>query len=326
MQNKKLIVVNILSLLLSYNTYVYAAQIPAETSMQQMIKDIENNYIPAADIPNVPDALPLTQLIKGILNNMVYVKGGNYAMGDAGFYKKNVKGEKKFYYWAFGLDNKPAHKVILTSYSINKYLTTFAEYDTYTKITHQTPTLAIFLLSNPIKTWRTGNYPAQGMSWYAAKAYCNWLGKITGLPFNLPTEAQWEYAARSRGKTIQYATNNGLLIPNKNIAYKQHSYAVGAFPPNPLGLYDMSGSISEWVNDWYSKVYYQNSPENNPLGPATGKDKVIRTDQILVNSNVYARNKLNPKLKVIYVGFRCVLNSDKPVAELKTAAMENLKK
>jgi formylglycine-generating enzyme required for sulfatase activity len=109
----------------------------------------------------------------------------------------------------------------------------------------------------------------------------------------LPTEAEWEYVARSRGKKYKYSWGNG--VPEENIAddtaikellgareekgyndWYAFTSPAGSFKSNELGLYDMSGNVSEWVADWFDKDYYSNSPKNNPKGPQKGGCRVIR--------------------------------------------------
>jgi len=135
------------------------------------------------------------------------------------------------------------------------------------------------------------------VDWYEAEKYCSWLGAVSGLPFSLPTEAQWEYAARSRGKFLAVATDDGTYkitdgFYNRdgsggpqgiNISTtrdrKEFAKALGwkvdslislpvdQYPPNPLGLYAMSDNGFEWVSDWYDPDYYRTSPVLNPQGP-----------------------------------------------------------
>ncbi|WP_049191966.1 formylglycine-generating enzyme family protein, partial [Serratia marcescens] len=109
----------------------------------------------------------------------------------------------------------------------------------------------------------------------------------SGKKIDLPTEAQWEYAARSRGQYLPFATDNGELEKGKNIPDEEQLdeytdglgipiYPIGKYPPNPLGLYDMGLSGSEWVNDWYASDYYSHSPVKDPKGPSNGTKKVLR--------------------------------------------------
>jgi formylglycine-generating enzyme required for sulfatase activity len=102
--------------------------------------------------------------------------------------------------------------------------------------------------------------------------YCHWLGEKTGLPLDLPTEAQWEYAARNRGGYVLFATDNGNYEIGKNIANNEQkihfsglplfSFIIGKFPPTPLGLYDMAGNGVDWINDWYAEDYYSRSQKS----------------------------------------------------------------
>jgi formylglycine-generating enzyme required for sulfatase activity len=113
---------------------------------------------------------------------------------------------------------------------------------------------------------------------------------------DLPTEAQWEYAARNRGQLVVFATDNGKVEPGRNIPtyewLEEHNntpegvlssplsmYEVGLFPPNPLGQYDMVSNGFDWTLDWYDEKYYAKSPERNPTGPATGTKKVQRGNE-----------------------------------------------
>ena len=131
-----------------------------------------------------------------------------------------------------------------------------------------------------------GDYSVS-VTWQQAKDYCQWLGKESGKKIDLPTEAQWEYAARSRGQYLPFATNNGEFTPGVNIPNEEELdeytdgfgfpiYPIGKYPPNPLGLYDMGLSGSEWVNDWYASDYYSHSPVKDPQGPDKGTRKVLR--------------------------------------------------
>ena len=121
-------------------------------------------------------------------------------------------------------------------------------------------------------------FAAPAKNWQDAKDYCLWLGQVTTLPFDLPTEAQWEYAARSRGQHYYFATNTAYLqlrsgsyydpkigymvdYTNDEINAPSGTDKVNAYPANPLGVYGMSNQVSEWVNDWYAKNYYLHSPE-----------------------------------------------------------------
>jgi formylglycine-generating enzyme len=131
--------------------------------------------------------------------------------------------------------------------------------------------------------------------WQEAKDYCIWLGKISDQHFDLPTEAQWEFAARNRGEKVYYSTNNGYLqlregwyrdpktgdireysTDEVNSPTLNGEKYVGQYPANQLGISGMNNGTSEWVSDWYSADYYKNSPPKNPAGPQNGNLKVMR--------------------------------------------------
>lgn len=222
----------------------------------------------------------LNALVVKSKRDQVFVKGGTFLMGDFG----PVYEEDRLHY--VGLDASPLHKVTLDSYSISKYKVTYTEFDLYTeanglpKIQQNLPS-GFATMRNRIDT------PA-GVTWEQAKAYCQWLGTISKLPFDLPTEAQWEYAARNRGKFVLFGTNNGLLELNKNSPSDRfaarinddnapHAFPIALFPPSPLGIYDLTPNSFDWVEDWYAIDYYeQYSGERNPVGPTTGIFKVER--------------------------------------------------
>jgi formylglycine-generating enzyme required for sulfatase activity len=244
-------------------------------------------------------------------SEMVFVKGGSFHMGPS-------QKEKKW----IAPNNQPRHKVNLTGYYIDKYLVTYANFDKYTELNHLS---RIDEEGYKLKAfYRTPKHPVTTVSWYQANNYCHYLAKKTGLPFDLPTEAQWEYAARDRGQEVVDATNTGTSIIGKNtpsahqletqpghLDNTRFPMPVGSFPPNPLGLYDMTGSIYQWMKNWYYN--YPSSAQINPQGPKTGTQKVVRGQDDLI----YIRNLVSPSIKDETVGFRCVINSSKSMSELK---------
>lgn len=213
------------------------------------------------------------------VSNMVPVQGGEFLMGDFG----PLVGEKLPF--SIQQDDKTLHKVILSDFSISKYKVTNDDFNVYLKVTDKkNPPVDILAKRHP--SLLKGDYPA-GVIWQQAKDYCQWLGIKSGKKIDLPTEAQWEFAARSRGQYLPFATNNGEFSPGKNVPSQDELnkytdgmglpiYPVGKYPSNPLGLYDMGLSGSEWTNDWYAADYYSNSPVKNPQGPEQGTEKVLR--------------------------------------------------
>ncbi len=220
----------------------------------------------------VPSPEFMNEFLAKTQRNLVFLKGGTFEMGDWG--SEVNKGGLPF---DGSLDSKPLHKVTLDSFSISKSPVTYEEFDIFTAAL-RLPRI------NQAEVWleyRKPRNPA-GVTWQGAKDYCAWLAKQTGQPFSLPTEAQWEYAARSGGKRHVYPTDNGESEPGKNLPSFAQRKAIGgyvpvsSFPPNPAGIYHMSAGIQEWVLDWYDKDYYSNSPKKNPAGPATGTRHVAR--------------------------------------------------
>jgi formylglycine-generating enzyme required for sulfatase activity len=137
------------------------------------------------------------------------------------------------------------------------------------------------------------NHPVVCISWNDAQAFKEWLSRSSGKSYRLPTEAEWEYAARSGGKSYKYSWGNGA--PSGNIADKSlkrrfsdlaiwdgyddgyvYTAPVGRFQANNLGLYDMTGNVWEWCQDWYGEKYYSESPKDNPQGPNSGTYRVLR--------------------------------------------------
>ena len=218
-------------------------------------------------------------LVAKSLSNMVPVKGGEFLMGDFG----PLVGQKLPF--SINQDDKVLHKVVLSDFSISKFKVTNDDYNKYLQITGiKKPPINILVKEYP--SLQKDDYSV-GVTWQQAKDYCQWLGKESDKNIDLPTEAQWEYAARSRGQYIPFSTNNGNFELGSNIpeqkkldeytdGYGFPIYPIGKYPPNPLGLYDMGLSGAEWSNDWYSTDYYSHSPVYDPQGPVKGNEKVLR--------------------------------------------------
>ncbi|EPL5711601.1 SUMF1/EgtB/PvdO family nonheme iron enzyme [Klebsiella pneumoniae] len=218
-------------------------------------------------------------LVAKSLSNMVPVKGGEFLMGDFG----PLVGQKLPF--SINQDDKVLHKVVLSDFSISKFKVTNDDYNKYLQITGiKKPPINILIKEYP--SLQKDDYSV-GVTWQQAKDYCQWLGKESDKNIDLPTEAQWEYAARSRGQYLPFSTNNGNFELGSNIpeqkkldeytdGYGFPIYPIGKYPPNPLGLYDMGLSGAEWSNDWYSTDYYSHSPVYDPQGPVKGNEKVLR--------------------------------------------------
>ncbi len=262
----------------------------------------------------------LQVLLERTLRNMIFVEGGSFMMGDPGEELAAAYDEKIEYFYIPSPESRPVHKVTLNSYYLSKYEITFEEHDIFTAATGREPTASSFMGESMMEEpWRAPGHPA-GVSWQGAHDYCQWLGEQTGLPFALPTEAQWEYAARSRGKVVPFATDTGYIEHGVNYTDESNKWPLppGQFPPNSLGFHDMSGNAYEWVFDWYDPEYYSKSPEHNPRGPETGTERVYRGGGVH-NSPGGSSVVIRGVSKKGYLeegpswGFRCAINTDQPL-------------
>lgn len=239
----------------------------------------------------------VAKLKKKTLADLVYVRGGSFMRGD--FAKIAGIGAAL----TASMDDKVVREITLSDFWIGKYKIAYAEFDVFTDATGRTRTGMEFK--------GKGRHPLipAGAYWQEAKDYCLWLGYITGYPFDLPTEAQWEYAARSRGQFFATATDDGNWDKGRNapsstqaeIISKQYvqilgkRYAVGLFLPNPLGVYDMAFMDWEWTNDWYAEDAYEFANNIDPLGPSSGTKKVIRSWYVgngqIIGTNIWRKAK-----------------------------------
>jgi formylglycine-generating enzyme required for sulfatase activity len=179
-------------------------------------------------------------------------------------------------------------------------------------------------------TWRNAGFaqddrhPVVCVSWNDSAAFAEWLSAKTGRKYRLPSEAEWEYAARSGGKQEQYAgfsdEGRAYLYANfcdKNCVFDHktpdqddgntYTAPVGSYKPNGSGLYDMTGNVWQWTNDWYGERYYGRSPKENPKGPDSGQYRVLRGGSWLyepINSRATHRFWSSPSLPCNDFGFR----------------------
>lgn len=238
-------------------------------------------------------------------SDMVLVEGGTYMMG------RDVSKDK-----AAGVEFKnelPRHKVTLNSFYIGKYEVTVKEYKEYVKATGtrmpsapdsawfaEHPDTKIFYPLSKTQWWGwKDNLPMHNVTWFDAIRYCNWRSEKEGLEkvytfvtksevkwdlskngYRLPTEAEWEFAARGGNKSKGYIYSGSDKIDDvawyDGTTKLKGPAKVGTKKPNELGIYDMSGNVWEWCNDYYSGSYYARSPKENPTGPGPNIYRVLR--------------------------------------------------
>lgn len=229
----------------------------------------------------------------------VWVPGGCYEMG-CGDWTNNCND-----------DEKPVHEVCVDGFWMGKYEVTRGQWK---KVMGNHP--SYFQSFFQTLFGQGDNYPVEQVSWNDAQEFINKLNRLTGKKFRLPTEAEWEYAARNGGEKIKYSWGNNLGENNANCngcrsKWDNKSTApVGSFRPNLLGLYDMCGNVAEWCQDWYNEDYYKKSPRDNPTGPISGLLRVFRGGSWSSGpENVRAaiRFSFPPDYRYGILGFRLVL-------------------
>ncbi|GEM_PF-1499830 len=208
---------------------------------------------PATPAPATPVATPSTNTFRDTLKDgssgpeMIVIPAGTFKMGDiqGGGYSSE----------------QPVHDVTVASFAMGKYEVTFAEYDQFAEATGRD--------KPDDKGWGRGNRPVMNVSWHDATAYLNWLSEQTGRTYRLPTEAEWEYAARAGTQTKYWWGNEiGTNLANCGSSGSEWSgkqtAPVGSFKANPFGLYDTVGNVWEWCADpWHSN--YQGAPTDGRI-------------------------------------------------------------
>jgi len=208
-----------------------------------------------------------------------------------------------------GSDEKPVHTVQISSFYMDKYEVTNGEYK---KCVDAGYCRAPYESKSPTRSSYYGNrtydnYPVIYVDWTQAKAYCEWKGG------RLPTEAEWEYAARGGLSGAKYPWGDAIKGSDANYfdsgdSEDNDTTAVGGYAANGYGLYDMAGNVWEWVSDWYEENYYKSSPSSNPPGPDSGTYRVVRGGSWLHNAfviRVSYRYRLDTSYRSSFGGFRC---------------------
>jgi len=248
------------------------------------------------------DVWSFTTVEEANYNNMVFVQGGTFEMGD--------------HFNEGDGDELPVHEVTLSSFYIGQYEVTQGEYEAV-------------MDSIPAYDYGIGdNYPVYYVTWYDAVEYCNalsiqksltpcydlsdWSCDFSADGYRLPTEAEWEYASRGGMNwtdNYRYSGTTDNLVDyawyDENSGGQTHEVVTKL--PNQLNIYDMSGNVFEWCNDRYSNSYYDSSPVNNPTGPVSGSNRVIRGGFWVSIANycrVTHRDGGTPDFSYVSMGFR----------------------
>ena len=196
-----------------------------------------------------------TETVNGVSFKMIGVTGGTFEMGSP---DSELSESRK--------DERPQHRVTVSSFSIGE-----------TEVTQEL--WKAVMGSNPSYQKTGDKHPVETVTWYDCQEFIRKLNSLTGKNYRLPTEAEWEFAARggTKSKGYKYAGSNtinevGWYYGNNKLKHVE----VAKKKSNELGLYDMTGNVSEWVNDYWGYDYYSVSPQNNPTGPTTGHQYVMR--------------------------------------------------
>ena len=222
---------------------------------------------------------------------MMPVEGGSFTMGCT-----HPRGEKHTY-----ADELPTHKVTVNSYYIGKHEVTQALW-------------VAVMGANPSKWVGNDSLPVEQVSWNDVQIFIARLSQMTGYSFRLPTEAEWEFAARGgmRGHNTPYPGSQSQpwetcwFGGNSN----GHSHPVGRLKPNELGLYDMGGNVMEWCSDWMEA--YTSQAQNCPQGPKHGENRILRGgcfNSPTWGCSVFERSWYLPDFGYSFYGFRLVLDN-----------------
>ncbi len=235
--------------------------------------------------------------------DMAVIPGGCFNMGDA--------------FSEGSTDERPAHNVCITGFEMDLHEVTNAEYVACVTDGHCAMPSEITSWTRPDYFGEPGyaSYPVIFVDWNKANAYCEWAGK------RLPSEAEWEYAARGGQAGNRYPWGDVVNCGNANygryvdtdpcysyLGHANDTQQVQSYAPNGYGLYDMAGNVFEWVADYFGSTYYASSPVNDPPGPATGGLRVYRGGSWYQASGflrVADRNNILPNSEDFSLGFRC---------------------
>jgi formylglycine-generating enzyme required for sulfatase activity len=218
------------------------------------------------------------------------------------------------------LDEKPVHTVYISKFWMDKYEVTNGEYKKCVDggSCRAPSDSKSYTRSSYYGDSQYENYPVNNVSWDDARNYCSWKGK------RLPTEAEWEYAARGGLRGARYPNGDNINCSDANFARwsgagdnsickdsggkDNDTHTVGSHVANGYGLYDMAGNVWEWVSDWYNANYYKNNPSRDPQGPSNGEYRVVRGGSWASDSLIFRVSYRNRNTATFWdygYGFRC---------------------
>jgi sulfatase modifying factor 1 len=206
-------------------------------------------------------------------------------------------------------DEKPVHRAWVDAFELAIYQVTNEEYACF---------LAAMNYPEP-PYWDDPSFnhpkmPVVALSWHEAETYCEWLSRATRKPYRLPSEAEWERAARgdAEGSLYSWGDTPPELLPNYAGRWRSGPEPVGLYPANAYGLFNMGDNVHEWCADWYDASYYGCALERNPRGPSSGSRRASRggswRHHIKV-SRIAARSSIPPAFKYADYGFRIARSS-----------------
>ncbi len=233
----------------------------------------------------------------GVPEGMVSIQAGDFVMGRTFATPDDETGMRPLVL----RDDIPAHAVRLDEFWMDKTEVTHAAYAEFIAAQgHRAP----YHWKGGVMPENLAGHPIYNVDWADARAYCAWRGR------RLPTEAEWERAARGGLDGMPYPWGDDKPTPSKARYSTQHGPApVAQHEPNGFGLHDMAGGVTEWCHDWFERTYYAKSPEENPRGPSDGMYRIVRGGAWSDGPNritVFFRNWVRPSQRTPNLGFRCV--------------------
>lgn len=257
------------------------APLIAPTPAPSRVEKVTQPRMPAVSSSGVSFRDPVTGM------DFVLIKGGCYQMGDE-------DGDR---------EERPVHEVCVDDFYLGVFEVTQGQWKAING-------------RNPSSNKNGDLYPVEDLSWNDVQDFIKELNQKSGRYFRLPTEAEWEYAAREGGRKEKWSGTNSESEIDAYAWYDNNSgrntHPVGQKRPNALGLYDMTGNVWEWAGDWYDRSYYEESPRSNPGGPGRGSDRVFRGGSYKDRAKdirTTKRDKKSNRRSDSTIGFRLALSA-----------------